>query len=145
MGLRAASQILKWDKRLLQKSKILLENVNNKSLSAVQSESMGRKSCRVNMTFLLSFEEETHEARASPLSGHYPFNSLTVFRLQYTQNALAAIYGWILKEFPILEESFKNFFQLLYTITKFQLFIKENSTVNAICTVYSWCICHYDP
>ena len=64
MSLRAASQILKEDERLLRKSKILLENVNNKSLSAVQSGSMGRKSRRVNMTFLLSFEEETDEARA---------------------------------------------------------------------------------
>ena len=63
MSLRAASQILKEDERLLQKSKILLENVNNKSLLAVQSGSMGRKSRRVNMTFLLSFEEETDEAR----------------------------------------------------------------------------------
>ena len=34
---------------------------------------MGRKSCRVNMTFLLSFEEETQEARASALLGHCPF------------------------------------------------------------------------
>ena len=51
------------DERLLRKSKILLENVNNKSLSAVRSGSIGRKSCRVNMTFLLSFEEETVEAR----------------------------------------------------------------------------------
>ena len=66
MGLRAASQILKEDERLLRKSKILLENVNNKSLLAVQSGSMGRKSCRVNVTFLLSFEEETDEAHACP-------------------------------------------------------------------------------
>ena len=39
----------------------LLENVNNKSPSAVWS---GRKSCRVNMTVLLSFEEKTDDARA---------------------------------------------------------------------------------
>ena len=52
MSLRTASQIFIWDERLLRKSKILLENTNNKSLSAVQS---GRKSCRVNLTVLLSF------------------------------------------------------------------------------------------
>ena len=54
MSLRAANQIFK-DERLLPKSKILLENVNNKSPSAVWS---GRKSCRVSMTVLLSFEKK---------------------------------------------------------------------------------------
>ena len=49
------------DERLLRKSKILLEHVNNKSPLAVRS---GRKSCRVNMTVLLSFEEKTDDARA---------------------------------------------------------------------------------
>ena len=38
--------------RLLRKPKILLENVDNKSLSAVRS---GRKSCLVNMTVVLSW------------------------------------------------------------------------------------------
>ena len=57
--------------KFLQKSKILLENVNNKLLSVVQS---GRKSCRVNYDSLLSFEEKTDDAHAHnldtvPLSG----------------------------------------------------------------------------
>ena len=50
ISLRAASQFI--DEGLLRKSKILLENVNNKSPSAVRSE---RKSWRVNMTVRLSF------------------------------------------------------------------------------------------
>ena len=57
------------DERLLRKSKILLEHVNNKSPLAVRS---GRKSCRVNMTVLLSFEEKTDDACASAQSGHCP-------------------------------------------------------------------------
>ena len=55
MSLRVASQIFIQDERLLRKSKILLENINKTSLSAVRS---GRKSCRVNLTVLLSFEEK---------------------------------------------------------------------------------------
>ena len=50
ISLRAASQFI--DEGLLRKSKLLLENVNNKSPSAVRSE---RKSWRVNMTVRLSF------------------------------------------------------------------------------------------
>ena len=50
ISLRSASQFI--DEGLLRKSKILLENVNNKSPSAVRSE---RKSWRVNMTVRLSF------------------------------------------------------------------------------------------
>ena len=53
--------------------KILVENVNNKTPSAVRSE---KKSCRVNtcMTVLLSFEEKTDDARACAQSGRCPFN-----------------------------------------------------------------------
>ena len=72
MSLRTASQIFIKDERLLRKSKILLETINNKSLSAVRS---GRKSCRVNLTVLLSFKEKTDDARACALSGHCPFKS----------------------------------------------------------------------
>lgn len=43
-----------------RKSKILLENANNKSPSAVRS---GRKSYRVDMMVLLSFEQKTDDAR----------------------------------------------------------------------------------
>ena len=50
MSLRAASQILNKTKEF-----ILLENVNNKAPSAVRS---GKKSCRVNVTVLLSFEKK---------------------------------------------------------------------------------------
>jgi len=37
--------------------------------------------------------------------------SCTVFRLLYTENALVAIYSWILKEFHVLKEHFKKFIQ----------------------------------
>ena len=71
MSLRAASQILNKTKNFFEMSEILLEIVNNKSSSAVRS---GRKSCRINMTVLLSFEEKTDDARACAQSGHCPFN-----------------------------------------------------------------------
>ena len=67
MSLRAASQILNKTKHFFE---ILLEKVNNKSPSAVRS---GRKSCRVNLTVLLSSEEKTDDARACAQSGHCPF------------------------------------------------------------------------
>ena len=62
----------KYDEKLLRKSKTLLENVNNKSPSAVRS---GRESCRVNMTVLLSFEEKKDDAHACAQSRHCPFNT----------------------------------------------------------------------
>ena len=61
MSLGAASQILNKTKDFSLKSKILLENVNNKIPSAVRS---GTKSCRVNVIVLLSFEEKTDDPRA---------------------------------------------------------------------------------
>ena len=53
----------KQNERLLRKSKILFEIVNNKSPSAVW---YGRRSCRINMTVLLSFEEKTDDACSCP-------------------------------------------------------------------------------
>ena len=76
MSLRAACQILKIGEKLLRKSKILLENVNNKSPSVVQSR---RKSCRVNMTVLLSFEEKTDDASTYAQSGHCPLKVTQFF------------------------------------------------------------------
>ena len=69
MSLRAASQILNKTKNVCE-----LEIVNNKSPSAVRS---GRKSCRVNMTVLLSFEEKkktlarAHNRDTVPLTLHH--------------------------------------------------------------------------
>ena len=70
MSLRAASQILNKTKNVFE-----LEIVNNKSPSAVLS---GRKSCRVNMTVLLSFEEKkkmtlarAHNRDTVPLTLHH--------------------------------------------------------------------------
>ena len=54
------------DEKLLRKSKILLENVNDKSPSAVRS---GRISCRVNMTVLFSFEEKKQMTLARAHNG----------------------------------------------------------------------------
>ena len=72
MSPRAASQILNKTKNVFE-----LEIVNNKSPSAVLS---GRKSCRVNMTVLLSFEEKkkqkmtlarAHNRDTVPLTLHH--------------------------------------------------------------------------
>ena len=76
MSLHAVCQILKKGGKLLQKSKILLENVNNKSPLVVRSR---RKSCRVNMTVLLSFEEKTDDASTYAQSGHCPFKVTQFF------------------------------------------------------------------
>ena len=48
-----------------------------------------------------------------------------------------AIYSRTLKEFHVLKENFKKFFQILYAmhVSTFRLFINENSTVNAMCGV----------
>ena len=61
-----------------------IERVNNKSPSAVRS---GRKSCRVNMTVLLSFEEKTDDARACAQSEHCPFNKglRGKFKIRFTK------------------------------------------------------------
>ena len=86
-------------------SKILLENVNNKSPSAVRS---GRKSCRVNMTVRQSFEEKTDDARACAQSGHCPFNTVNL-----CVNTISHFYRYCLFTFCAFSKSFK-LYQLLY-------------------------------
>ena len=72
MSLRATSQILNKTKKLLRKSKLLLENVNNKSPLVVRS---GKKSCQVNMTVLLSFQEKTDDTYAAHNRHTVPLSS----------------------------------------------------------------------
>ena len=62
-------QYLQSCKRALRRRTSSKLKINNKSPSAVRS---GRKSCRVNMTVLLSFEEKTDDARACAKSRHCP-------------------------------------------------------------------------
>ena len=63
----------------------------------------------------------------------------TVFRLQYTENALVAIYSRTFKEFHVLKKNFKKFFQIVYAIhvSTFRLFINEYGEYGE-CDV--WCI-----
>ena len=107
MSLRATSQI----SSKFRKSEILLENINNKSPSAVRS---GTKSCRVNMTVLLSFEEKKQMTLARAHNRDtVPLKSIKIKKTSQQSSSYRSIAN--LDAFPATNTNSENF--VLHEIT----------------------------